>query len=527
MYNPSADCGDETHTRLELYEKLTARNQHLGQDREKYPHVLPDESGHYNTLFGDYKPDSDQERVDEEMKRVKLLKRPAFDLENWSYSKYYEKFDELREGWLKEVNQIDHDHIHNTTPQNGILSIDRFHYKDVSYEWFVKNYEKIAEPCMISGFTDEWPLHQWTIGTMSRSFLREENVKVGKDHNGRRIGLPFNLYAQYLYDTRDDSPVYLFESQIDRNNNICRIFDSYRPPVWFGKDLLNYCHPERRPPHRWFCIGKKGSGTTMHLDPLGLLAWNSVIAGRKLWIIFDKCTPDDLATGKVFMKRPPSGPVNPFTEAVGWFHLVWPQMKQFLMGNKVTEKYKPRVLIQYPGETIFVPGGLYHFVLNLDDSLAVTQNYCNMSNFGLCWREMRVERRHTAIRWLEMLKRRFPLAFKFAKQLDEQDNFTITLKKPHINGEHNIYIKSLKDKKLNGEELTPEELDAIVQYDQNHDQNKQWGETEAPFEYSPEWKYWSGSTDSSTDSEESESSGDDDDDGDDSEDETSQDEKME
>lgn len=82
-------------------------------------------------------------------------------------------------------------------------------------------------------------------------------------------------------------------------------------------------------------------------------------------------------------------------EAFAWFGMVLPRLIQ---------QGIPRIeLIQEPGETIFVPGGWWHAVLNLTDTVAVTQNFCSSANFPAVWSDVSEKRPGLAAHWISAL----------------------------------------------------------------------------------------------------------------------------
>jgi hypothetical protein len=80
---------------------------------------------------------------------------------------------------------------------------------------------------------------------------------------------------------------------------------------------------------------------------------------------------------------------------------------------------------QYPGDTVFVPGGWWHAVLNLEHTIAITQNYCSTVNFARVWAEARGARRGMARKWLRALRVTRPELAAVADELNRNSGWNM------------------------------------------------------------------------------------------------------
>ena len=71
------------------------------------------------------------------------------------------------------------------------------------------------------------------------------------------------------------------------------------------------------------------------------------------------------------------------------------------------ERYRPVEVEQYPGETVYVPAGWPHLVLNLELTVAVTHNYASEYGpfFDRMWEETARDEPDFARRWRAGLRK--------------------------------------------------------------------------------------------------------------------------
>ncbi len=217
----------------------------------------------------------------------------------------------------------------------------------------------------------------------------------------------------------DDSPLYIFDSTFDDKRETSALVHDYKVPKYFPHDLFALVGEAKRPPYRWFLVGPKRSGTCIHIDPLGTSAWNTLLVGRKRWVLFPPHLEKRIVKAKdlVFPGED--------DEASNYFCDLLPR----LLATHASSVDRCIEFMQYPGETVFVPGGWWHAVLNVEDTIAVTQNYASPANFEQVWRKTRSGRKRMAVTWLEQLHEQYPHLAARANHLNTMDEFTMYHKK--------------------------------------------------------------------------------------------------
>lgn len=134
-----------------------------------------------------------------------------------------------------------------------------------------------------------------------------------------------------------------------------------------------------RPDHRWIIAGPARSGSGWHKDPNGTSAWNAVLTGRKAWMML----PPHITPPGVYVSEDEAEVTAPLSIAE-WL-LEFAQETRRLYGPEAARK-EDRLLLEgvcEEGEVLYVPSGWWHLVINLEESVALTQNFVSPAELGV------------------------------------------------------------------------------------------------------------------------------------------------
>ncbi|KAI9327183.1 hypothetical protein DFJ73DRAFT_601050, partial [Zopfochytrium polystomum] len=324
-------------------------------------------------------------KFERRLRRTKRMARSEIESDDWRRYQYSGRVN----FWLDP----ERDHI------------ERISCRTCSKVEFIERFEAPGLPVVITEALDDWPAAtNWHPEKLLLRF-HSEKFKIGEDDDGEIVYMQFADFMRYSLlsscpnpdpakpvglATADDSPLYIFDGNFgDRSRSSTandieaarqkrkerQMLKDYNIPKYFIDDLFQYTG-SRRPPHRWVVIGSARSGTGIHIDPLGTSAWNALLFGHKRWALF----PPHIPKWQVTL------PNLPDSEASTWFGLVYPALNAEstrcpATGMLLAERLGMVEILQRPGEVVFVPGGWHHVVINLDFTVAVTQNFCSTTNF--------------------------------------------------------------------------------------------------------------------------------------------------
>lgn len=223
------------------------------------------------------------------------------------------------------------------------------------------------KPVLLTEVANTWPSrHKWTVDQLLSNY-GDATFRISQ-RSSKKITMKLKDYVSYMKCQHDEDPLYIFDDKF--GEAAPALLQDYCMPSLFQEDFFDVLDYDQRPPFRWLIIGPERSGASWHVDPGLTSAWNTLLCGRKRWALYP---PGRVPVGVTVHVNEDDGDVNiESPSSLQWWLDVYPLL---------TDQDKPLECTQLPGETIFVPSGWWHCVLNLDTTIAVTQNFVNTSNF--------------------------------------------------------------------------------------------------------------------------------------------------
>lgn len=170
-----------------------------------------------------------------------------------------------------------------------------------------------------------------------------------------------------MNNSSDESPLYLFDRSFVEKMQLQIGKNQPSPDYWipecFGEDLFTVLG-DKRPDDKWLIVGPARSGSTYHKDPNATSAWNAVLRGSKYWIMFPS-GPSSPPPPGVYVSEDQSEVTSPLSIA------------EWLLEFHAEARKTPGCIegVCGEGEVLHVPSGWWHLVVNLDASIAITQNF--------------------------------------------------------------------------------------------------------------------------------------------------------
>lgn len=265
-------------------------------------------------------------------------------------------------------------------------------YVDVSAmsaEAFTRDFVVPRRPAMLLNATDGWrAAERWSTRERMLEHYGDVQFKVSEIYSAFHTGgkplkveLPLRLYVEVVEATGADFPFYIFERDLEGPR--APLLEDYAPPPYFRDDLYDTTEYTRAffPLYRYMVIGVERTGSNIHVDPSCTSAWNTLLCGLKRWCLFPPGNSLEyqqrIGAAGASMGSSGAAPAN-------W----WLDVLPGLRAEGADGELGMVECVQRPGETIYVPHGWWHCVLNIGFTVAITQNLLAPAELAHAWPEL-------------------------------------------------------------------------------------------------------------------------------------------
>ncbi|KAG5501485.1 hypothetical protein JKF63_03314 [Porcisia hertigi] len=240
----------------------------------------------------------------------------------------------------------------------------------ISVSEFHDRFEKPNVPVVITDVATEWPLFKILQGRFAnladkKAALIRSGCPVTSPLRCEYTNMDLEDYVRYATEQNDERPIYMFDAEF---GTVLDVEKLYTVPPYFARDDFFSALGDRRPKFRWLIAGPRRGGSSFHVDPNYTSAWNANMTGRKRWLLFP---PGAVPPGVV--PSPDMAEVATPVSLTEW-------LLNYYDASLQEFQHRGYECICEPGDIIFVPCGWWHYVINLENSIAITQNYVSRCN---------------------------------------------------------------------------------------------------------------------------------------------------
>lgn len=209
-------------------------------------------------------------------------------------------------------------------------------------------------PFKIIGKMNNWPLmKKWNIDYFRKNYGDDEILvkSLNKDSFLSYSNWPMKKYLDYV-ENKDDNSLY-YASDVIIKSLSPKLLEDY--DMNFLKDLDVFRNYFNFQEFRWVFIGKKGTFTGLHSDIYNTAAWLGLVSGKKRFYIYNEVDSERI---RKFGNLEKTNILNLDSLLESFF-----------------DTLNPIIVDVEPGEIIYTPSKWFHYVINLENSVALTENF--------------------------------------------------------------------------------------------------------------------------------------------------------